>query len=77
MIQETSVRRNDDGNVVISLPSRRRRRMIEHQFDPRSAANLHAMLGEAIGHDCLTEAATSLAADAQRRKLEEGADDAD
>ena len=44
--------------------------MIEHQFDPQSAKNLHAMLGESIGHDCLTEAATSLAADAKRRKLE-------
>ena len=56
MIEETSVRRNDDGNVVISLPSRRRRRMIEHIFDPQSAVNLHGLLGAAIGHDCMTEA---------------------
>ena len=75
MIQEPSVRRNDDGNVVISLPSRRRRRMIEHQFDPQSAKNLHGLLGHAIGHDCLTQAATALGAEAKRRKNGEVSDE--
>ena len=63
MIEPTRVWRDEDGNVVISLPSRKGKRMIEYQLDPQNGAMLHAHLSEAIGHDCLEEVRVAYLAD--------------
>ena len=67
--------RNDDGEVVVEVVGTKS--INTYPLDADDAKRLHRELSEAIGHDCFTEAATALAAEAKRRKMEEGEDDAE